>query len=168
MRTIYRVRGMLDEGFVGQISYTVCLDQVYDTMDIAFTFQKQRYSEITKEMAKELRNVCDGSYELKNGSDNEWIQAMKDMKTEIHTLVSMNETFIGGVHKQLTTRHMQFSPGYASDGCIPQETIEGVIKITLVVFNVLCDDTEYQLTLSVNDPDSSALTEEKGTVCING
>lgn len=31
---IYRVGGMLDAGFVGQITYTISLDQVYDELDI--------------------------------------------------------------------------------------------------------------------------------------
>ena len=29
---IYRVGGMLDAGFVGQITYTISLDQVYDCL----------------------------------------------------------------------------------------------------------------------------------------
>ena len=31
---IYRVGGMLDAGFVGQITYTISLDQVYDELDM--------------------------------------------------------------------------------------------------------------------------------------
>ena len=42
---IYRVGGMLDAGFVGQITYTISLDQVYDELDIHFSFDKRLYSE---------------------------------------------------------------------------------------------------------------------------
>ena len=42
---IYRVGGMLDSGFVGQITYTISLDQVYDELDIHFSFDKRLYSE---------------------------------------------------------------------------------------------------------------------------
>lgn len=44
---IYRVGGMLDAGFVGQITYTISLDQVYDELDIHFSFDKRLYSEAT-------------------------------------------------------------------------------------------------------------------------
>ncbi len=150
MKTIYRVGGILNKGFVGQISYTVCLDQEYDTMDLEFSFDKQRYTEITEDLKAELIEACNGEYGAETASGEQIIGAVKEMKTEIHTILSMNDTFIGGVHKQLTTRHMLFSPEETSEGCIPQKSIHGVIKITLVVFNVILDDTHYEVVLSVN------------------
>ena len=45
---IYRVGGMLDAGFVGQITYTISLDQVYDELDIHFSFDKRLYSESSR------------------------------------------------------------------------------------------------------------------------
>ena len=150
MKTIYRVGGILNKGFVGQISYTVCLDQEYDAMDLEFSFDKQRYTEITEDLKAELIEACNGEYGAETASEEQIIGAIKEMKTEIHTILSMNDTFIGGVHKQLTTRHMLFSPEETSEGCIPQKNIHGVIKITLVVFNVILDDTHYEVVLSVN------------------
>ncbi|MBE5981624.1 MAG: hypothetical protein E7249_21235 [Paenibacillaceae bacterium] len=150
MELIYETGGILNEGFVGQISYTVCLDKVYDAMDIEFTFDKQHYQTITEEMEKKIRESCSGT-EYEHASDEELVDAMRGMKTEIHTIVTMNDTFIGGVHKQLTTRHMIFSEDFTSDGCIPQEHISGVIKVTLAVFNVLLDGTNYRLKLSAGN-----------------
>ncbi len=150
MKTIYNVGGILNKGFVGQISYTVCLDQEYSEMDIAFTFDKQHYTTITEDLKTELIAACNGAYSSETSSDEKITDALKGMKTEIHTLATMNDVFIGGVHKQLTTRHMLYSPEYTSEGCIPQKSINGVIKITLVIFNVIQDDTHYQVTLAVN------------------
>lgn len=87
------------------------------------------------------------------------MDAMKGMKTEIHTIVTMNDTFIGGVHKQLTTRHMVFSEDFTSDGCIPQEQISGVIKVTLAVFNVLLDGTNYRLKLTAGNQEKQILSD---------
>ncbi|HWT74005.1 MAG TPA: DUF6669 family protein [Mobilitalea sp.] len=151
MKTVFKVGGVLNKGFVGQISYTVCLEEEYNTMDITFSFDKQRYTAITEELKAELIEVCNGEYGLDKASDEEITNALQGMKTEIHTVASMNDVFIGGVHKQLTTRHMYFSPEETSDGCIPQSIIGGVIKITLIVFNVILDDTHYDILLSVND-----------------
>lgn len=151
MKTIYNVGGILNKGFVGQISYTICLDREYNGMDIAFTFDKQRYTTITEELKTELIDACNGEYGSETSSEEAITDAVKDMKTEIHTLATMNDVFIGGVHKQLTTRHMLYSSEYTSEGCIPQNKIYGVIKLTLVVFNVILDDTHYQVTLSVNE-----------------
>ena len=78
----------------------------------------------------------------------EWEDAVyHGMKTEIHTLATLNDTFIGNIHRQLTTRHMHFTATEATEGCIPQPAIEGVLKVTILVFSVLLDDTNYQLTV---------------------
>jgi hypothetical protein len=151
MKTIYKVSGSINKGFIGQISYTVCLDKAYEAMDITFSFDKQRYSVITDQLKNEIVEACNGDYGWEIDSEEKITNAIKEMKTEIHTIVTMNDEFIGGVHKQLTTRHMSYSPTHTSDGCIPQKNIHGVIKITLVVFNVLLDDTNYDVILSVND-----------------
>ena len=71
-----------------------------------------------------------------------------DLKTEIHPLVMLNDEFVGCIHKQLPDRHMIFKGDYASEGCIPQKKFEGVLKITLLVFNVAKDNTRYTLTVS--------------------
>ena len=70
------------------------------------------------------------------------------MKTEIHTLATLNDEFIGCIHKQLSDRHMLYDGDYASEGCIPCETFEGVLKVTVLVFNVIKDHTTYKLTVS--------------------
>jgi hypothetical protein len=149
MDKIYEVSGVLNKGFVGQISYTICLEKEYQEMDIAFSFDKQRYTNITQELKNEILATCGEEYKEETASDEALTSAISGMKTEIHTIAYMNDKFIGGIHKQLTTRHMYFSPTEASEGCIEQSSIHGVIKVTLVVFNVLMDDTHYNLSLSV-------------------
>ena len=36
MNILYKVGGTLSKDFIGQISYTVCLDQKYQELDIGF------------------------------------------------------------------------------------------------------------------------------------
>ena len=62
---IYRVGGMLDAGFVGQITYTISLDQVYDELDIHFSFDKRLYSEsdVTPELIDKLQTLCTAKYD---------------------------------------------------------------------------------------------------------
>ena len=149
MKTIFKAEGLLNKGFVGQISYTVCLDLDYRSMDIGFSFDKQHYTTISEEMKSEISEICKKEYGMEHMPEEELIGHIQGMKTEIHTLASMNDEFIGGIHKQLTTRHMIFSPEFTSEGCIPQTNINGVIKITLLVFNVLQDQTHYEVELTV-------------------
>ena len=148
MKIIYEVAGVLNKGFVGQISYTICLAKDYEEMNIEFSFDKQHYTTITEELKNEIVEACNGDYGNETASDEAITGAIKGMKTEIHTIVTMNDKFIGGIHKQLTTRHMYFSPSETSDGCIAQKNINGVVKITLVVFNVILDETHYSVILS--------------------
>ena len=40
MNELYHVEGILNRGFVGQITYMVCLEKPYDKLDIHFSFDK--------------------------------------------------------------------------------------------------------------------------------
>lgn len=148
---IYRVGGMLDAGFVGQITYTISLDQVYDELDIHFSFDKRLYSEsdVTPELIDRLQTLCTAKYNAPTYPVEEFRQTiLHEMKTEIHTMVELNDDFIGCIHRQLTDRHMLYTKEFTSDGCLAQDTFSGVLKVTVLVFNVLLDNTQYTLTVS--------------------
>lgn len=148
---IYRVGGMLDAGFVGQITYTISLDQVYDELDIHFSFDKRLYSEsdVTPELIDRLQTLCTAKYDAPIYPVEEFRQTiLHEMKTEIHTMAELNDNFIGCIHRQLTDRHMLYTKEFTSDGCLAQDTFSGVLKVTVLVFNVLLDNTQYTLTVS--------------------
>lgn len=148
---IYRVGGMLDSGFVGQITYTISLDQVYDELDIHFSFDKRLYSEsdVTPELIDRLQTLCTAKYDAPIYPVEEFRQTiLHEMKTEIHTMAELNDNFIGCIHRQLTDRHMLYTKEFTSDGCLAQDTFSGVLEVTVLVFNVLLDNTQYTLTVS--------------------
>lgn len=148
---IYRVGGMLDAGFVGQITYTISIDQVYDELDIHFSFDKRLYSEsdVTPELIDRLQTLCTAKYDAPTYPVEEFRQTiLHEMKTEIHTMAELNDNFIGCIHRQLTDRHMLYTKEFTSDGCLAQDTFSGVLKVTVLVFNVLLDNTQYTLTVS--------------------
>lgn len=148
---IYRVGGMLDAGFVGQITFTISLDQVYDELDIHFSFDKRLYSEsdVTPELIDRLQTLCTAKYNAPTYPAEEFRQTiLHEMKTEIHTMAELNDNFIGCIHRQLTDRHMLYTKEFTSDGCLAQDTFSGVLKVTVLVFNVLLDNTQYTLTVS--------------------
>ena len=148
---IYRVGGMLDSGFVGQITYTISPDQVYDELDIHFSFDKRLYSEsdVTPELIDRLQTLCTAKYDAPIYPVEEFRQTiLHEMKTEIHTMAELNDNFIGCIHRQLTDRHMLYTKEFTSDGCLAQDTFSGVLKVTVLVFNVLLDNTQYTLTVS--------------------
>lgn len=150
MREIYRAQGSLQKDFVGQISYTVCLPETYKELDICFSFEKQHYApeDLTPERMEEIRSLCQREYQISMDDQKLKDLMLGEMKTEIHTLATLNGEFIGCVHRQLTTRHMHYTAEDATEGCIPVSPIEGVLRVTLLAFNVLLDDTPYTLTVS--------------------
>ena len=151
MKVLYKVGWTLSKDFIGQISYTVCLDRKYEELDIEFSFDKQKYTaeDVTEDVIRELTDYCRSNYglELPPGADPAK-EIMDSAKTEIHTLAMLNDRFIGCIHRQLTNRHMHFCSSSATEGCIPQTDLEGVLKVTVLVFNVLMDDTHYTLQVS--------------------
>lgn len=152
MKTVYQAEGKLCKDFIGQISYTVCLDQSYQELDIEFSFGPQHFSpeDVTPELKQKLLDFCKKEYGMVPSSQEELERAIyQEMKTEIHTLATLNDEFIGCIHRQLTTRHMHFTAREATEGCIPQPSIDGVLKVTILVFSVLLDNTNYTLTVRV-------------------
>ena len=132
MNELYRVEGTLSRGFVGQITYTVCLEEPLQKLDIHFTFdqdkRKYRPEEVTDELIRDTKALCLKNYDLTVDDDRARDIILGDMKTEIHTLATVNDEFLGCVHKQLTDRHM--------------------LWVTVLVFNVIKDGTGYVLTVS--------------------
>ena len=177
MKELYSVEGTLNRDFRGQITYTVCLEEPCDQLDVHLTYDyaelryrdekanlgrdrileiygtEEHYREcppITPEvLEKTIREVSDMSgYVITEAEARKFLVYDIDLKTEIHPLATLNDEFIGCIHKQLPDRHMIFSKDFTSLGCIPQERFEGVLKITLLVFNVARDNTRYTLSVS--------------------
>lgn len=149
MKELYRVSGVVNSGFVGQITYTICLPQTYTDLDIGFRFEKQHYSSMDVVPQKELEDYCMKEYgiTLAQGEDRESV-FLKEMKTEIHLMATLNDEFIGCIHRQLLERHMIYKDNQASEGCIYPQEISGVLKVTVLAFNVLMDNTPYELWVS--------------------
>ena len=177
MKELYSVEGTLNRDFRGQITYTVCLEEPCDQLDVHLTYDyaelryrdekanlgrdrileiygtEEHYREcppITPEvLEKTIREVSDMSgYVITAAEARKFLVYDIDLKTEIHPLATLNDQFIGCIHKQLPDRHMIFAKDFTSLGCIPQERLEGVLKITLLVFNVAKDNTRYTLSVS--------------------
>jgi hypothetical protein len=175
MKELYHIEGAVDRGFQGQITYMVCLEKPCTKLDVHLTydFAELRYrddkipkSEIVRVFGSEekYRRCPEITPEVLQKTINE-VSVMSgcvitpeearkyliydiDLKTEIHPLATLNDEFIGCIHKQKPDRHMIFTRSTASHGCIPREVYEGVLKITLLVFNVAKDNTRYTLTVS--------------------
>lgn len=152
MKELYRVEGVLNRGFVGQITYMVCLEAPCDKLDIHFSFDadKRTYhpEDVTEELIRSTTDVFQREYNVELEEKECRRMILCDMKTEIHTLATLNDEFIGCIHKQLTDRHMLYDGETASEGCIPQPKFEGVLKVTVLAFNVIKDGTHYTLTVS--------------------
>ena len=177
MKELYYVEGTLNRNFRGQITYTICLDEPCTELDVHLTYDyaelryrdgkadldrgeilriygsEEHYLEcplITPEVLdKTIREVSDMSgYVITEEEARKFLVYDIDLKTEIHPLATLNDEFMGCIHKQLPDRHMIFRADYASHGCIPRARMEGVLKITLLVFNVAKDHTRYTLRVS--------------------
>lgn len=150
MKTIYQVGGTLCKDFVGQISYSVCLEETYKELDIEFSFEPQHFrpEDVTSELKQQILDYCKKEYDMQEPTPEQWDDdVLHGTKTEIHTMATLNDEFIGCIHRQLTTRHMHFTADEATEGCIPLETIDGVLKVTILAFSVLVDHTTYTLTV---------------------
>ena len=159
MKELYSVQGILNKGFVGQLTYTVCLGKPLKKLDIYFAFDKRRYTpaDVTPELVTQMRNSFRELYGAERSEEEMRECILRDMKAEIHTLATVNDEFIGCIHRQLDERHMTFDGEDTAPGCIPQERFEGVLKVTLLVFNVILDGTHYTLTVSGEEEEEAGI-----------
>lgn len=149
MEELYRVKGELNSGFVGQITYTICLPYKCSELDICLTFSKQHFPSADMVPLEEMKEFCKKEYGISLGENDEEAldNCLHNMKTEIHLMATLNDEFIGCIHKQRLERHMVFSPSKLSEGCVMPESLEGVLKVTVLVFNVLMDETPYEVSV---------------------
>ena len=72
MDKLYRAAGTVDRDFVGQITYTICLDHPLHELDIEFSFDKQRFqeSDVTPALIAETAQICREKYGLTGTEDD--------------------------------------------------------------------------------------------------
>lgn len=166
MKQLYQARGMLSRNFTGQITYTFCLPYALEELDICLTFDKQHYDSPTQVPVEELVEYCRSRYDIsayENLSREELAELFfKETKTEIHVSAELDGHFIGCIHKQLTCRHMHFGPDMLSEGCLMPDVLDGVLKVTVLAFQILLDDTPYTVTVSGRKLEKKEKTEEGG------
>lgn len=167
MKQLYQVKGLLSREFIGQITYTFCLTETLEELDICLSFDKQHYDSPAQVPVEELVEYCRQRYDTsayENLSRDQLAALfMRETKTEIHICASLNDVFIGCIHKQLTSRHMHFGPEELSEGCIMPDRLEGVLKVTVLAFQVLMDDTPYTVTVSGRTPEHPENAKERET-----
>ena len=54
MKQLYQVKGLLSREFIGQITYTFCLTESLEELDICLTFDKQHYDSPAQVPVEEL------------------------------------------------------------------------------------------------------------------
>ena len=153
MQQLYQAKGLLSGEFVGQITYTFCLPYALEELDICLTFEKQHYDSPDQVPVEELTDYCRSHYDTREyehlSREELSVLFFKETKTEIHISAALKDRFIGCIHKQLTCRHMHFGPDALSEGCLmPEPPMKGVLKVTVLAFQILMDDTPYTVTVS--------------------
>ncbi len=165
MQQLYEAKGLLSREFIGQITYTFCLTDPLEELDICLAFDKQHYESPSQVPVEELVDYCRLRYNTSayEAMSREQLAELffRETKTEIHISAFLNDEFIGCIHKQLTCRHMHFGPGELSQGCIMPERLEGVLKVTVLVFQVLLDDTPYTVTIKGKKLENCKEVEQK-------
>ena len=139
MEELYRVKGELN----------ICLPYKCSELDICLKFSKQHFPSADMVPLEEMKEFCKREYGISLGENDEEAldNCLHNMKTEIHLMATLNDEFIGCIHKQRLERHMVFSPSKLSEGCVMPESLEGVLKVTVLVFNVLMDETPYEVSV---------------------
>lgn len=148
MAILYEATGAVNSGFQGTISYTVYVPSTLTALQIDFSFQKQRLHEIGSKRKEEVTATFRRRFGIEDMPEDEVIRAAQGMKTEIQLAAFLGGEFIGGIHRQMAERTMRITADEATEGAIPQAELSGVLRVEVIFFHVLYNETNYTLTVS--------------------
>lgn len=142
----YQVSGELMKGFIGNIAYEVVLPVDMDQITVEVSFEKRIMEEITQED----REACIKAYRKNVGTnpeENEIIRMINGEKTEINVSVFHNEAYLGCAHRDEMIKKIVISSEKASKGFRTWKFHGGVLKVVLHVYQVLNQNTPYQVVI---------------------
>lgn len=142
----FKVKGVLNKSFIGLINYETVIEDV-KKLRIKFNFTNRKVYNDSLENISAIKNT------LSNNNiniDDETIKEVIDaQKTELQILVYNNDTFIGTAHRDEDVKDILISEEESSLGFRKTSIDKGVLKIIVNVVEVMADDTEYELMVSV-------------------
>ena len=142
----YQVSGELMKGFIGNIAYEVVLPVDMDQITVEVSFEKRIMEKITQED----REACIKAYRENVGTnpeENEIIRMINGEKTEINVSVFQKEAYVGCAHREKKKKKIVISPEKASKGFRTWKFHGGVLKVVLHVYQVLNQNTPYQVVI---------------------
>ena len=146
MNELEKFVGIVSQGFVGNIQYNMELKDTYQELRILLTYDKEKCTNPSAKLMAEMKNAYEEYCSLDDFSLKA-PQLLSQMKTEIQICAFLNGEFIGNIHMPGTKKEMLFSPTEISPGCISPKTLQGHLKVVINFFQVICDDTRYELKI---------------------
>lgn len=143
----FQVRGCLNKGFQGHITYTFAAPVTDGSMDICFCFDQREAAEGLEELREGCRRALDINMPGREFTEEEYEVFYRMPKGEINVSVFHNGQCIGSAHRNTPVKNIRISPNGSSEGFAACHISAGVVRIVLQVLNVLNDKTEYELTV---------------------
>lgn len=148
METIACFSGTLPQGYQGSITYRVYLGSL-QKLHLVLSCNHEHPSDpsvLLDGKRDQLSSMLAG-YLGHVPSEEELLNAVSHMKTEIQFSLHLDGVFAGNVHMPGTKKEMLYEPGRASRGCLIQNHLGENAAITIHVFSVAEEDTEYHLLI---------------------
>jgi hypothetical protein len=146
MEYLQTLAGTLNRGFIGNIIYNFNLEDSYSKLYICLTYDKEKISDPESTLKDKIEEAYEKHFGYKIDEEH-FGSVLASMKTEIQLAVFINGNFAGNVHMPGTKKEMIIAGDISSQGCLPCENIQGMIKIVINIFNVLEDHTSYTLKI---------------------
>ncbi len=147
MKQIATFHQTINKDFQGNYAYYQTIPNGLKTLRITLKTNKD-FIQDTKKYMKEYQNqllpILTDYLEHKP-SEEEYERYVKNMKTEIQLSVFMNDRFIGNVHKPGLIKEITLSKNNRSQGCLPIQEIQNQIKVIVNVFQVVEENTFFDL-----------------------
>ena len=149
MAELYKVEGILNQGFMGHIMYIVNLEHPYKKLSVSLEYDPRLHKCIQNPEA--LREACKDAvreYVPLEKLSVAMVERLSNApKTEINLSIFLCGDYLGGIFREEPAKKITFSPDYILDGANPYAPMPGPFKIILHVVSILNDNTNYKLTV---------------------
>lgn len=144
------MEGTLSGGYLGHISYHFALREPCRHLRIRLQYRRDRLENRTESQTEAIAGALARNLGRPPQAD-EVDRAAAAMKTELSLAAFLNGRFVGGCHRPGGALVLRFAPGFATEGGFSQTEFQGVLRVDVIAFNVLCDGTPYRLDVAAGE-----------------
>lgn len=149
MKTLQTFHGTLSRGFIGNMIFQFYIPDGIHELSVILAYEKEHLQDPVSYIGNFRNHLIQKAvpYLGQIPTDQQLLEMVQAMKTELQLCVMINGAFAGNVHMPGTRKEILLKKDGYSRGCIPYNGQNGMIKIIVNAYQVVEDNTPWILEI---------------------